>query len=170
MTTKRTTKKPAAKAAGDIGEEAFRIMAVLNGFDIVEFDAWLARLGECGALRELTQRRELAKAATLANNEDGALRHLEWMQRRQHEIVKSDSIAPIVKRDAARQAGTRKPRNVASPAWHDEAVRHARTLLATGTEAHEITAKCARRFGKSNDAVRSVLNSAGLVTRRKTRA
>lgn len=73
-------------------------------------------------------------------------------------------------RDRMRMAGARKPRNTKEPAWHAEVVRYAQTLLATGRESHELTGMCARRYGKSDDATRTVLQSAGLVRKRKSRA
>lgn len=77
---------------------------------------------------------------------------------------------PALVRDQRRQAGTRKPRKVTIPAWHADAIRHAKTLLASGRETHELTGLCARRFDMSTDAVRPVLQSAGLVQKRKNRA
>lgn len=49
------------------------------------------------------------------------------------------------------------------PTWHADAVKHAQTLLATGRETHELAGLCARKFRKSDDAVRRVLQKAGVV-------
>jgi len=75
-----------------------------------------------------------------------------------------------VLRDNRRQAGVRKPRNRRAPDWHAEAVKYAKALLATGRESHELAAIVARRYGRSEDAVRTVLQAAGLVRKRKSRA
>ncbi|RZZ88916.1 hypothetical protein [Pseudoxanthomonas winnipegensis] len=56
-----------------------------------------------------------------------------------------------------------------APAWHADAVRHARALLATGRQTHELTGLCARKFKKKDDAVRRVLQGADLVPQRKNR-
>lgn len=73
-------------------------------------------------------------------------------------------------RDNRRQAGVRKPRKKKTPVWHAGAVKHARTLQATGRESHELTAMVARKCNRSEDAVRAVLQAAGIVRKRKSRA
>lgn len=78
---------------------------------------------------------------------------------------------PALVRDRKRQAGTSKGGGSrATPAWHKEAIKHARTLLACGTETHELTGKVKNKFGHSDDTVRHVLQDAGLIPKRKTRA
>lgn len=57
-----------------------------------------------------------------------------------------------------------------TPVWHAELIAYARTLSKTGRQAHELTGQCARKFGKKDDAVRRVLQGAGLVPKRKSRA
>lgn len=69
-----------------------------------------------------------------------------------------------------RKGSSRGGKNRPKPEWHSKAVNHAKTLMADGTENHELTAKCARRFSKSTDAVRRVLDAAGLFEKRKSRA
>lgn len=55
-----------------------------------------------------------------------------------------------------------------NPKWWAEAIRHAKTLRATGHEPHEFAGICARRFGVSADAARKCLQHAGLVKKRKS--
>lgn len=79
--------------------------------------------------------------------------------------------APRLIRDRRRQAGNAKGgKNRPPPDWHSKAISHARALLATGSQRHELTAKVARKVAQSDDAVRRVLQDAGLVHKRKTRA
>lgn len=95
-----------------------------------------------------------------------------WARERQGValVAHAGLEASSVVRDKARQAGTRKPRNVVAPDWHADAVKYARLLLATGRESHDLTALVMRKFKKSEDATRRVLQAAGLVKGRKTRA
>lgn len=60
---------------------------VLYGFDLPKFDLWLKELPDCQLKTECLERRRLATAALLANNESIALWHLEFMheQRRSHQ-------------------------------------------------------------------------------------
>lgn len=64
-------------------------------------------------------------------------------------------------------ASTRGKGRSASTPWHKDAIAHAKVLSATGTASHELTSKCALKFNKSDDAVRRVLQKAGLVPRKK---
>jgi hypothetical protein len=98
MTAKKTTEKRAAKATPiAVVEEMFQWLAVLNGFDIRGFDSWHSSLQECGAKKELTERRALAVNAALENNSDGLLRHLEWMLLRWKEIRREDYVLPLAR-------------------------------------------------------------------------
>lgn len=81
-----------------VEREAFHVYCTLVGFDLAGFDAWLPTLGECGAHRELTERRHMAWTALRSNNTDGALRHLEWMQVRWREIRAGDVLVPMAQR------------------------------------------------------------------------
>lgn len=56
------------------------------------------------------------------------------------------------------------------PAWHADTESHARKLLASGRERHELVSLCARKSGRSDDAVRRVLQAAGLIDRRERAA
>lgn len=78
--------------------------------------------------------------------------------------------APLF-RDRRRQSGAAaggasKPK----PTWWNECATHARTLLQTGTERHELVGKCKRRFAaRSDSAIRNALVAAGLLVRKKRR-
>lgn len=54
-----------------------------------------------------------------------------------------------------------------APSWYAEAEQHAQTLLASGRERHELVSLCARKFKRSDDAVRRVLQEARLVERKE---
>lgn len=84
-------------ASKKVSEEIFQAVAVLTGFDILGFDKWHGALGECGAHKELRERRELAKAAALDNNQDALLRHLEWMLLRWKYIRREEYILPLAR-------------------------------------------------------------------------
>lgn len=92
---------------------------ITTGFGIVDFDVWLASIGECGAQRELRVRRELAEDALRENKQDVMRGHLEWMYLRRRAIERETALLPLAKRDAARQEGTRKRRRRDVDAWID---------------------------------------------------
>lgn len=81
-----------------VEREAFSVYCALVGFDLAGFDAWLATLGECGAQRELAERRQMAWTALRGSSTEGALRHLEWLQSRRREIQSLDVLVPIARR------------------------------------------------------------------------
>jgi len=68
-------------------QEAFKVYAAIQGFDIQGFDRWLPSLHEYDAFVELTERRQAALEAMLANDESTALRHMEWMLLRWRSIT-----------------------------------------------------------------------------------
>lgn len=62
-----------------------------------------------------------------------------------------------------------KSRKGKAEQWHSSAIQLAKDFKATGTEAHELTSKVARRLNLSDDVVRPVLQREGLVkTKKKT--
>lgn len=92
-------------------------------------------------------------------------------------LIDAEAIAykiaarPALVRDRKRQAGSSKGgESRPAPAWHDDAIKYARTLLVCGTETHELTGKVKKKVHHSDDAVRRVLQNAGLIPKRKTRA
>lgn len=98
MAIKVTLKKGAPSGASEeVKEEVFQWTAILYDFDIEGFDKWHSSLGECGAHKELTERRASAKDAALKNNEDALMRHLEWMLLRWKYIKREDYILPLAR-------------------------------------------------------------------------
>lgn len=151
MTTKRPKKKPAAKAAGDKPKVADRLRV-----------AWTFPAGDrhLMGLADLEEQ-YLLESASCALSNDAELRMIG--RRRLREVA--ELVAMVKAQHWAQGRRTKAP-----PAWHADAVTHARTLLATGTERHELAAKVARKFQKSTDAAHKVLVAAGLVESRKSRA
>lgn len=96
------------------------------GFDLPHFDRWAASLpgcpscgtgAECCLKQEMRERRTLAIEALLANNKDGAFRHLEWMLNRQRGDEREQFLLPLAKRDKKRQDGTKQPRRPEINDW-----------------------------------------------------
>lgn len=79
-------------------DEALQVYAALQGFDIQGFDRWLPSLQGYGAFVELTERRQAALEAMLANDESTALRHMEWMLLQWRRIDRGDKSAAAKKR------------------------------------------------------------------------
>jgi hypothetical protein len=133
-----------------------------RGFDIVEFDRWLAALEECGAKADLSARRTTAKAAVLANKHDAAFRHLEWMLQRWNAIRREEALLPLAragKTHSVTQAARRKDKPAEQPddAGRNERIRkiHAR-LVARGDD--DATSQVAVEFGLSTRQVRRILS------------
>jgi hypothetical protein len=99
-------------------DEAFTTYAAIQGFDIQGFDRWLPTLVGTGAFDELTQRRQAALEAMLANDEATVLRHLEWMLQRWREIDRSDKLRAKKKerQTEASESGAAKRKETASEA------------------------------------------------------
>ena len=91
--------------------EAFRTYCVLVGFDLFDFDAWLTTLEGEPVHEELTERRALAWDAIRANDEQQALRHLEWMMLRWRWIARADALFPLAQL-GAKFTGGREPGTV----------------------------------------------------------
>lgn len=70
---------------------------------------------------------------------------------------------------AARAAGGRA-RASQPPAWHADAVSIAKGIRAIGGADHNLVGMIARRLGRSDDAVRTVLQRAGVLPPRKNRS
>lgn len=90
---------------------------ITTGFGIPDFDLWLASIGECGAQRELRERRQLAEDALRENKQDVMRGHLEWMYLRRRYIERETVLLPLAQRDKKRQEGTRKPRRPDVDSW-----------------------------------------------------
>lgn len=81
-------------------ESALATFAGLQGFAYGRFVAWHDALEECGAKRELQERREKALGAFRGyakgtGSEDAILRHLEWMLLRWKWITGDEALAPL---------------------------------------------------------------------------
>lgn len=70
---------------------------------------------------------------------------------------------------AARAAGGRA-RASQPPGWHADAVSTAKGIRAIGGADHNLVGMIAKRLGRSDDAVRTVLQRAGVLPPRKTRS
>jgi len=75
----------------------FGVRCAFYGFDLPDFDGWLAKLDSCGARDELLARRALAHDAMRTNNADATRRHLEWMLLRRSAIEREDFLVPLAK-------------------------------------------------------------------------
>ena len=69
-------------------EEAFKVYAALQGFDIQGFDKFLSTIEAYPAHSALSQRRQAALEAMLANDEAAVLRHLEVLKAKWIEIAR----------------------------------------------------------------------------------
>ncbi len=147
-------------------EELFSTMAALEGFDITGFDAWLAGMDECGAKRELTERRQWAKDAVQygAVNRDALLRHLEWMLLRWKYIRRTDYLLPLARTGDKVKRGGKKGGEGGSNSKASAILAEAekRTTIGTG----EIQA-IARETGAHVRTVRDTLSKAGRYMPRK---
>lgn len=75
----------------------FGVGCALFGFDLPNFDEWLAKLDSCGARDELLARRALAHCAMRSNDASAVRRHLEWMLLRRDSIDREDVLLPLAK-------------------------------------------------------------------------
>lgn len=92
---------------GDPAEEAFHHRCILAGFNLPEFDQWLAPHPESDGKAALLATRALAKAAT----GHWELRsHLKDLHANRVHVDRVDELKPKAARDERRQAGTRQPR------------------------------------------------------------
>ncbi|HEY8682042.1 MAG TPA: hypothetical protein VIM06_02650 [Rhodanobacter sp.] len=102
----------------DPAEQAFALgVMMMTGFSIPDFDVWLDSIGLCGAREELMIRRQWAREALHANNEESVRRHLEWLHLRRRGIEHEGVLLPLAQRDEKRQAGTKKPRRPDIDQW-----------------------------------------------------
>lgn len=127
MTDKREKEQTPGPPGAEILEQVFRCNAALYGFDIWSFDEWLAAMEDCGAKKELTERRQWAREAIQigAINTDALLRHLEWMMLRWKYIERTDFLVPLARAGKAIDDGRRKPKRPELQAWIDTQVSRA---------------------------------------------
>jgi hypothetical protein len=78
-------------------DEGFPIYCALNGFDLPGFDAWLNALPECDLRKGVSERREMAYRAMLANDTAAALRHLEFLLLTWSHERREDFLVPLAK-------------------------------------------------------------------------
>ena len=150
-------------------EEAFKVYAALQGFDIQGFDRWLPSLQGYGAFVELTERRQAALEAMLANDESTALRHMEWMLLQWRRIDRGDKTAAAKKRalvKASETGATRRSKDAAknqkkadewfSLAWakdpnvgHTKLLENAKQCLKEAEEIAGIESIQYRKEGKT---------------------
>jgi len=148
----------------------FEVWAALCGFDLPDIRRRIDAAPRDDRERLLRLLEQAKASASARVGKDGKSFATAGAVAMLSVVAKDLELLPKARRDNRRQAGTRKPRKVVAPAWHSQAIRHAKTLLAAGREVHELTGLCARKFGRSDDAVRAVLQSANLIPRRKNRA
>lgn len=159
--------KPEATSAGVAGgvirEEAFGVGCALQGFDLLDFDAWLEALAPCGAKDELTQRRALALEARLSSDAQTFLHHLEWMQLRWRSICREEFLLPLTRKGKAHgesQAARRrdKPATADNDLNRNHRLRafHAR-LGAKGER--DATKQTADEYGLDPRTIRRIVNN-----------
>ena len=169
MASKKTKEKGAPSGASEaVKEEMFQWMAAFKGFDIRGFDKWHSELGDCGARRELSERRELAKEAATKNNTDALLRHLEWMLLRWKYIQREDYILPLARTgDKVNKPFqvANKRRSAASSAqkeaWQnraDEKWAHPQHCRKTASEIARLIAEPGENPGTIRRAIRKKLS------------
>jgi hypothetical protein len=147
--------------------EGIRLYCDLQGFDLPRFDAWLATLEGVPVHRELTERRTLALAAIRANDEQRALRHLEWMLLRWRWIKRSDALVPMAMLGAERSkqlsafaakgnASRRKFTAADKQQWRDLVASDADLKRLRETSARGCAMVIARRLGLDSAAVETI--------------
>lgn len=147
--------------------EGIRIYCDLQGFDLPRFDAWLATLEDEPVHRELVERRNLAVAAIWANDEQRALRHLEWMLLRWRWIKRSDALMPMAMLGAERSkqlsafaekgnASRRKYTAADKQRWRDLVAADAELKRLRESSAKGCAKAIARRLGLDSAAVETI--------------
>lgn len=131
-----------------MSDESLWITCAFFGFDLESFDKWLDGLPDCGARKELTQRRQkVIEALERRTDEDGRTRfnledsddikrHLEWMMIRRREIETANAAAPLA-RQAKRQSDTQREK--ANKRWADQKeITELVTRLANNPEHRDL--------------------------------
>lgn len=151
---------------GDLPQILFALACMDYGFHLPEFDLWLSKQPSSANKSAFMASRAKAFHAFLANDDEAMALHLSVLDARQAACaVWPDARSGHKSRVGGSKGGSSKK----TPEWHVKAVEHARLLLATGKEPHELASVCARKFGKSEDQARKVLQSAELVPKRNSR-
>lgn len=164
MATKRTTEQTPGPPGAETLEQVFRCNAALYGFDIWSFDEWLAAMDDCGAKRELIERRQLAREAIQigAINTDALLRHLEWMLLRWKYIRRTDYLMPLARTGRGVKAGGTKGAEASRQTRRGPNSKRTAILKEskayTGSEDARV-ATVARRIGATPKYVREVLKN-----------
>ena len=101
----------------------FATSCTFRGFNLPEFDLWLSAMGDCGAKKELLERRKLAFDAFFRNSEEDSIaRHLEWMMLRRQMIERDSFLRPLAKLGKAVTDGRKLPKRPKVQKWIDAEV------------------------------------------------